>query len=157
MAAQASAAAAALAAPVDPAAPVVSLDASPAVAASHGGGGGGGGGGDGRQLFSHEIAFRTKYNDKRPEAWLETTMNYLSDRSHGMEPFLEWVAKQQLRKIAPQDVQNVDAGMHNPEALSRNLWGYLNLAVAGTTAASDFHKVKRLNGLEAWRRIVVSL
>ena len=42
-------------------------------------------------------------------------------------------------------------------SVSRNLWGYFNLAVAVTTAAADFHKVKRLNGLEAWRRIVVPL
>ena len=67
-----------------------------------------------------------------------------------MEPLLEWVVKPQLRKIEPNEVQNADAGMHNPETLSHNLWGYRNLAVAGTTAAADLHKVKRLNGLEAW-------
>ena len=72
-----------------------------------------------------------------------------------MEPLLVWVVKQQLRKIEPEGVQNADVGMHNSEALSRNLWGYPNFAVVGTTAAADFHKVKRLNGLAAWRRIVV--
>ena len=40
------------------------------------------------------------------------------------------------------------------EALSKNLWGYLNLALSGTTLSNEFLKVKRLNGLEAWRRIV---
>ena len=74
-----------------------------------------------------------------------------------MEPLREWVVKQQLRKIEFEEVKSADAGMHNPEALSRNLWGYLNLAVAGTFAAADFHKVNRLNRLEAWRRIVVPL
>ena len=47
--------------------------------------------------------------------------------------------------------------MHSSVALSRNLWGYLNLALAGTAQAKEFHKVTRLNGLEAWRRIVVPL
>ena len=42
-------------------------------------------------------------------------------------------------------------------SLSRSLWGYLNIAEAGTTAAADVHKVKRLNRLEAWRHIVVPL
>ena len=42
-------------------------------------------------------------------------------------------------------------------ALSRNLWGYLNLALAGTTPAKEFLKVARLNALEAWRRNVVPL
>ena len=88
---------------------------------------------------------------------METTINYLVDRAHGMEPLLEWVVKRQLQEIEPQDMHGADAGMHDPVALSRNLWGYLNLAVAGTSAAADFHKVKRLNGLEAWRRIVVPL
>ena len=73
---------------------------------------------DGRQLFSHEIASRTKYDDKRPEAWLETTINYLVDRAHGMEPLLEWVVKRQLQEIELQDVHKADAGMHDPIALS---------------------------------------
>ena len=47
--------------------------------------------------------------------------------------------------------------MHSSVALSRNLWGYLNLALAGTGQAKEFYKVARLNGLEAWRRIVVPL
>ena len=42
--------------------------------------------------------------------------------------------------------------MYEPSSLSRNLWGYLNLAVAGTNQAKEFLKVKRLNGCEAWRR-----
>ena len=35
---------------------------------------------DGRQLFSHEVASRTKYDDMHPEDWLERTTNYLVDR-----------------------------------------------------------------------------
>ena len=42
-------------------------------------------------------------------------------------------------------------------SLSLNLWGYLNLAVAGTTAPADLHNVKWRNRREAWRRIVVPL
>ena len=44
-----------------------------------------------------------------------------------------------------------------PRSISRNIRGYLNLALAGTGQAKEFHKVARLNGLEAWRRIVVPL
>ena len=47
--------------------------------------------------------------------------------------------------------------MHSSVALSRNLWGYLNLALAGTGQAKEFHKVPHLNGLEALRTIVVPL
>ena len=71
-----------------------------------------------------------------------------------MEPLLDWVVKRQLQKIEPEDVGTADAGMHCPNTLSRNLWGYLYLALAGTSAAADFHNVKRLNGLEAWRRLL---
>ena len=92
----------------------------------NGSGGGGFGGGsrgrDGRQFFSHEVAFRQKLHDKHAEAWLEMTTNYLVDRCHGMEPLLEWVVQRQLRKIEPHDVAVADSGMHNSEALSKNLW-----------------------------------
>ena len=74
-----------------------------------------------------------------------------------MEPLLEWVVQRQLRKIEPHDVASADSGMHNSEALSKNLWGYLNLALSGSTQANEFLKVKRLNCLEAWRRIVAPL
>ena len=33
----------------------------------------------------------------------------------------------------------------------------MNFALAGTGQAKEFHKVARLNGLEAWRGIVVPL
>ena len=74
-----------------------------------------------------------------------------------MEPLLEWVVRRQQNKVEAHDVASADAGMHSSAALSRNLWGYLNLALAGTGQAKEFHKVTRLNGLEAWRRIVVPL
>ena len=74
-----------------------------------------------------------------------------------MEPLLQSVVQRQLKKIEPHDVANADSGMHNSEALSKNLWGYLDLAISGTTQANGFPKVKRLIGLEAWRRIVVPL
>ena len=44
--------------------------------------------------------------------------------------------------------------MHSSVALSRNLWGHLNLALAGAGQAKEFHTVARLNGLEGWRRNV---
>ena len=94
------------------------------------------------------MASRTKYDDKHPESWLETTINYLVDRCHGTEPLFAWVAWHQPTKVEPR-------GMHSSEALSKNLWCYLNLARSGTTQAKEFLKFKRLNGQEAWRRIVV--
>ena len=112
---------------------------------------------DGKQLFSHEVATRTKFDDKHPEQWMETTINYLVGRSHLMEELLEWVVKQQLNKIDDITIANAPAGMYDPTCLSRNLWEYLNLATANTTQQKEFLKVKRLNGLEAWRRIVVPL
>ena len=51
------------------------------------------------------------------------TNNYLPDRAHGMEPLLQWMLKRQLQKIEPEDVATADAGMHCPNALSRNLVG----------------------------------
>ena len=44
---------------------------------------------DGKQLFSYEIAAKTKIDEKHPEPWMETTMNYLIGRPHGMEELLE--------------------------------------------------------------------
>ena len=66
-----------------------------------------------------------------------------------MEPLLEWVAKRQLKNVEPHDVAGANAGVHSSVALSRNLWCYVNLALAGTTQAKEFLKVARLNGLEA--------
>ena len=74
-----------------------------------------------------------------------------------MEPLLEWVVQRQLKKIGPHDAASADSGMHNPEALSKKLWGFSILALSGTTQAKKCLKVKRLIGLEAWRRIVVPL
>ena len=88
---------------------------------------------DGKQLFSHEVATRTKYDEKQPEQWVETTINYLVGRSHGMEELLEWVTAQQLTKIDDVAIANAPAGMYDPSCLSRNLWEYLNLATANST------------------------
>ena len=69
----------------------------------------------------------------------------------------EWTEARQLVKIDFVAAAGAPAGMYNSTALSRNLWGHLNLALAGTSQAREFNQVKRLNGLEAWRRIVVPL
>ena len=45
------------------------------------------------------------------------------------------MVKRQLNQIENPDVASDDAGMHSSVALSRNLWGYLNLALAGTGQA----------------------
>ena len=65
--------------------------------------------------------------------------------------------QQQQSQIDDSKIAAAPAGMYDPTSLSTNLWGYLNLALATTTQHKEFLKVKRLNGLEAWRRIVVPL
>ena len=74
---------------------------------------------------------------------------------------LEWAEAYQLAKIPMTDISSLEShdGMMNrdPAALSRNLWGYLNLALAGSKHATAFNAVTKLNGFEAWRKIVVPM
>ena len=93
------------------------------------------------------MAYRIKYDDKHPKAFLKTTTISLVDRCQGMEPLLEWVAKHQLNKVELHDVAGADAGMHASVVLSRNLWGYLNSALSITSQAKDFFKVVGHGGL----------
>ena len=124
-------------------------------------GGGGDRGNDGKQLFSDQVAQSTKWDARDPEAWLQTTVNYLVSRAASVEPLLEWSEQRQKQVIQPQDLAPLSGSehcpMHEASELSRNLWGYLNLALAGSVQAKVFNQVPRLHGLEAWRRLVVPL
>ena len=78
-----------------------------------------------------------------------------------MRQILEWAEKQQKASITSADVPALGGTeacpMHCSEALSRNLWGFLNFALAGTVKYKDFCTASRNNGLEAWRKLVTPL
>ena len=72
---------------------------------------------------------------------------------------LECAEKFQLQKIGDADVKGSESDMldRNPTALSQKFLGYLNLPFTGTKLATQFSRVPKLNGFEAWRRLVVPL
>ena len=116
---------------------------------------------DGKQLFSDQAALHEKWDPKSPEAWLQTTINYWISRAASMEELLEWTERQQKKVIDKSELaalSGTDAcPMHDAGALSRNLWGYLNLALGGSAHAATFNTVQKTNGLEARRKLVFPL
>ena len=107
------------------------------------------------------MAEQNRYSEKDPQLWLETITNYLVGQAWEMESLLLWAESFQHNAILPQHVENCrNFGCmdRDPVRLSRDLWTFLNLNLGTSlTVRTTFSNVPRLQGFEAWRRIVVPL
>ena len=77
-----------------------------------------------------------------------------------MELLLKWAESWGHHTITPEVIRQCQIMMHdtNPARLDRDLWGYVSLTLGvDTTARNTFRNVPRLQGFEAWRRVVVPL
>ena len=130
-------------------------------------------GGGSRTLFDDKIAAaevmrypsdgvsdrdRDKAVDKKL-AWVKSTRNYLISKAGEMEDLLKWAEDFQSQPVTPHHVQEIIDQGHcldsDPHKLSRDLWGYLNLAIPPTSGDRvAFDNAAAGNGLDAWRRIV---
>ena len=115
-----------------------------------------------RPVFDDKVAMDAshRYNEKTQEEWLKTTKNYLVSKAYEMELLLDWAEGFQLHPISPADVAACDSApcMTNIAAtrLDRELWSWLNLNLTGS-AKETFDNLPRLQGFEAWRKIVVPM
>ena len=73
-----------------------------------------------------------------------------------MNTLLPWAESAQAQTITEAHITAVassDVCLDNdPQRLSRELWGYLNLALTGN-AKLAFKNVEKGNGFDAWRRV----
>ena len=107
------------------------------------------------------MAEQNRYSEKDPQLWLETITNYLVGCAWEMESLLLWAESFQHNAILPQhveDCRNFGCMDRDPVRLSSDLWTFLNLNLGTSlTVRTTFSNVPRLQGFEAWRRIVVPL
>ena len=112
-------------------------------------------------MFDDKIAAaeHMRYSDGT-KSWLKTTTNYLISKAHEMKDFLPWAESFQSQVITPQHVRALaDAGICSdvePEKLSKDLRGYLNLCPTGSEKVA-FDNADPGNGFDAWRRVVVPI
>ena len=123
---------------------------------------------DEKRLFDDRVAQAApnKYRDDKPHQWLKVTRNYLISRCpEGAQRYLKWAEDRQKNRITPEDICDLrtqgDMYDVDPKVFSEQLWGFLNLQIDGENEAPNgrnkFDNVEALNGLEAWRRLVVPL
>ena len=119
--------------------------------------------GDKKPVFDEKTATSEvmKYPESNQELWMKTTRNYLIGRANEMEQFLEWAESWKshpISKAAVASLAQSNVCMDNePLKLSKDLWSYLNLALAGAKDRSGLDNADPGNGFDAWRRIVVPL
>ena len=94
--------------------------------------------------------------------WAKSTRNYFISKAHEMEKLLKWAEKFQTTTITSQHVEDVNnQGMcmdHSAGKLSRDLWGFMNLNIPGTSRDRNlFDGATGGNGFDAWRRILEPL
>ena len=120
-------------------------------------------GGDKKPVFDEKTATTEamKYPETNQELWMKTTRNYLIGRANEMEQFLEWAESWKSHPISKAAVASLaHSNMcmdHEPLKLSKDLWSYLNLALASAKDRSGLDNADPGNGFDAWRRIVVPL
>ena len=90
--------------------------------------------------------------------------NYMVSCAYELKDMLSWAEAHQHIEISEWAVANLANcdNMRDIEhvKLSREVWGFLNLSISGDRAAEAkmvFNNTPMLQGLEAWRRIVVPL
>ena len=91
-------------------------------------------------------------------------MNYFIGRCNESKTLLKWAEDRQHNPILEMDVEALRGSTLlpnrevDPAFISRAIWSYLNLAVKHDVGSSlIFNNVEQLNGLEAWRKLIVSL
>ena len=113
-------------------------------------------------MFEDKVAVSSadQYSNSDSQGWIRTTANYLVSKAHEMALFLPWAESAQSQQITMAHVNALgDCGVMcsvEPLQLSRDLWGYLNLALTGKQKMA-FNNCPQGNGFEAWRRIVVPM
>ena len=95
-------------------------------------------------------------------AWSKSTRNYFISKAQEMERILKWAESFQTTTVVNQHVEDLgNQGLcmdNSPGKLSRDLWGFLNLNIAGTSKdRSLFDGAVGGNGLDAWRRFLEPL
>ena len=95
-------------------------------------------------------------------AWSKSTRNYFISKAQEMERILKWAESFQTTTIVSQHVEDlINQGLcmdNSPGKLSRDLWGFLNLNISGTSKdRSLFDGAVGGNGLDAWRRLLEPL
>ena len=118
--------------------------------------------GEWNTAFEDKVAVSAmgQYSDTDSQGWIRTTSNYLASKAYEMAHFLPWAESAQAHQITHAHVNALGdcgaMGSVEPLQLSRDLWGYLNLALIGKQRMT-FNSSPQGSGFEAWRRLVVPM
>ena len=118
--------------------------------------------GDRKPAFEDKVAVSAtgQYNEADRQAWVKTTSNYFVSKAFEMASFLPRAESAQSQQISHAHVHALqESGCMcgvEPLQLSKDLWGYLNLALTGKQKLA-FNNVPQGSGFETWRRLVVPI
>ena len=116
--------------------------------------------GENKSVFEDKVAVSPvgQYTEADKQGWVRTTANYLVSKAFEMAALLLWAESAQAHPISHEHVHALgECGFMSsvgPIQLSRDLWGYLNLALTGKQKQA-FNNSPQGHGFEAWRRLVV--
>ena len=93
--------------------------------------------GERKSVFEDKVAVSStgQYNDGDSRGWMRTTSSYLVSKTYEISLFLPWAESAQSQQISHHHVHALsESGKMcsvEPLQISRELWGYLNLALTG--------------------------
>ncbi len=112
-----------------------------------------------RALFDEKISMTGDYSFNGLKGginWKGKVERYFISRIPVLMNVLEWAEKEELYEITPAKFEEATRGTLDStqvQAINAAMWGFLSGAVSGT-AETMFKGAAKLNGLDAWRRLV---
>ena len=110
-------------------------------------------------LFDQKISMTSDYSFNGLKGglnWKGKVERYFISRIPVLMNILEWAEKEELYEITQAKFEEATRGTLFPaqvQAINAAMWGFLSGAVSGT-AETMFKGAAKLNGLDAWRRLV---
>ena len=105
---------------------------------------------DRKSVFEDKVAISPvgQYNEGQKQEWVKTTSNYLVSKAFEMAAFLPWAESAQAHPITHEHVNALTESGYmvevEPLRLSKDLWGYLNLAITDKKQTSMLEARNRL-------------
>ena len=116
-----------------------------------------------KQLFDDKLTDRAEYRFDGAKvdgvAWKSKLERYFMSKVPALLQILEWTEGQDQAEVtedmlsAALNSVHSDMSLHQQQTLNASIWGFLSGCLSGP-AETMFKRAKKLNGLDAWRRVI---